>query len=88
MSLIDRRAFRTYRAHFPAPMKPNRYDPIAAALKEDIGDGDVTTESFVSETLHSMGRIIARENAVVAGTGAATAATAGALSQALRRNSP
>ena len=72
MSLIDRRAFRTYRAHFPAPMKPNRYDPIAAALKEDIGDGDVTTESFVSETLHSMGRIIARENAVVAGTGAAT----------------
>ena len=71
MSLIDRRAFRTYRAHFPAPMKPNRYDPIAAALKEDIGDGDVTTESFVSETLHSMGRIIARENAVVAGTGAA-----------------
>ena len=53
-------------------MKPNRYDPIAASLKEDIGDGDVTTESFVSETLHSMGRIIARENAVVAGTGAAT----------------
>jgi len=53
-------------------MKRNRYDPIAAALKEDIGDGDVTTESFVSETLHSMGRIIARENAVVAGTGAAT----------------
>ena len=52
-------------------MKPD-YDPIAAALKEDIGDGDVTTESFVSETLHSMGRIIARENAVVAGTGAAT----------------
>ncbi len=52
-------------------MKPNRYDPIAAARKEDIGDGDVTTESFVSETLHSMGRIIARENAVVAGTGAA-----------------
>src|SRR6266513_1741987 len=53
-------------------MKRNRYDPIAAALKEDIGDGDVTTESFVSETLHSMGRIIARENAVVAGTGVAT----------------
>ena len=52
-------------------MIPNGYDPIAAALKEDIGDGDVTTESFVSETLHSTGRIIARENAVVAGTGAA-----------------
>ena len=52
-------------------MIPNGYDPIAAALKEDIGDGDVTTEFFVSETLHSTGRIIARENAVVAGTGAA-----------------
>jgi nicotinate-nucleotide pyrophosphorylase (carboxylating) len=71
MSLIDRRAFRTYRAHSPASMIPNGYDPIAAALEEDIGDGDVTTEFFVPETLHSRGRIIARENAVVAGTGAA-----------------
>jgi nicotinate-nucleotide pyrophosphorylase (carboxylating) len=53
-------------------MIPNGYDPIAAALKEDIGEGDVTTEFFVPETLHSTGRIIARENAVVAGTGAAT----------------
>jgi nicotinate-nucleotide pyrophosphorylase (carboxylating) len=52
-------------------MIPNGSDPIAAALKEDIGDGDVTTEFFVPETLHSTGRIIARENAVVAGTGAA-----------------
>ena len=52
-------------------MIPNGYDPIAAALKEDIGDGDVTSEIFVPETLHSTGRIIARENAVVAGTGAA-----------------
>jgi len=53
-------------------MKPSRYDPVAAALTEDIGDGDVTTEFFVPETLHATGRIIARENAVVAGTGAAT----------------
>jgi nicotinate-nucleotide pyrophosphorylase (carboxylating) len=53
-------------------MKPNRHDPIAAALKEDIGDGDVTTEFFVPETLQATGRIIARENAVVAGTGAVT----------------
>jgi nicotinate-nucleotide pyrophosphorylase (carboxylating) len=52
-------------------MKPNRCDPIAAALKEDIGDGDVTTDFFVPETLHATGRIIAREKAVVAGTGAA-----------------
>jgi nicotinate-nucleotide pyrophosphorylase (carboxylating) len=52
-------------------MTSDRYDPIAAALKEDIGDGDVTTDFFVSETMHATGRIIVREKAVVAGTGAA-----------------
>jgi nicotinate-nucleotide pyrophosphorylase (carboxylating) len=52
-------------------MKPKRHDPIAAALKEDIGDGDVTTDFFVPETLHATGRIIAREKTVVAGTVAA-----------------
>jgi nicotinate-nucleotide pyrophosphorylase (carboxylating) len=49
-------------------MTSDRYDPIAAALKEDIGDGDVTTDFFVSETLHATGRIIVHEKAVVAGT--------------------
>jgi nicotinate-nucleotide pyrophosphorylase (carboxylating) len=49
-------------------MKSKRYDPIAAALKEDIGDGDVTTDFFVPETLHATGRIVAREKAIVAGT--------------------
>lgn len=52
-------------------MTSDRYDPIAAALKEDIGDGDVTTDFFVPETLHASGRVIVREKAVVAGTGAA-----------------
>jgi nicotinate-nucleotide pyrophosphorylase (carboxylating) len=52
-------------------MTSDRYDPIAAALKEDIGDGDVTTDFFVPESLHATGRIIVREKAVVAGTGAA-----------------
>src|SRR5438094_2473223 len=52
-------------------MKPNPCDPIAAALKEDIGDGDVTTDFFVPETLHATGRIVVREKAVVAATGAA-----------------
>ena len=47
------------------------YDPIAAALKEDIGAGDITTDFFVPETLHATGRIAARENAIIAGTGAA-----------------
>src|SRR5216110_2426709 len=52
-------------------MEPKYYDPIAAALKEDIGEGDVTTDFFVPVTLRVTGRIIAREKAVVAGTGAA-----------------
>ena len=50
-------------------MSPDDYDPIAAALKEDIGDGDITTEFFVPHSLHAAGRIVAREPAVVAGTG-------------------
>src|SRR5438094_9201860 len=54
----------------PKPMKPNRYDPIAAALQEDIGVGDITTEFFVPEGLHATGRIIAHEKATVAGSGA------------------
>ncbi len=57
--------------HLPAQMTSDRYDPIAAALKEDIGDSDVTTDFFVPETLRATGRIIVREKAVVAGTGAA-----------------
>jgi len=60
--------------HSPGAVKPNRYDPIAAALEEDIGESDVTTDSFVPETLRTTGRIVARENAVVAGTGAAAEA--------------
>jgi nicotinate-nucleotide pyrophosphorylase (carboxylating) len=50
-------------------MKPHRYDPIAVALKEDIGVGDITTDFFVSPTLHATGRFIAREKSIVAGTG-------------------
>jgi len=51
-------------------MKTDDYDPIADALKEDIGEGDITTDFFVPETLHATGRITARENAIIAGTGA------------------
>jgi nicotinate-nucleotide pyrophosphorylase (carboxylating) len=63
--------------HFVKPvpqqisMKTDHYDPIAAALKEDIGEGDITTDFFVPETLHATGRITVREKAIVAGNGAA-----------------
>jgi nicotinate-nucleotide pyrophosphorylase (carboxylating) len=50
-------------------MNPDDYDPIAAALKEDIGKGDITTEFFVPEALHASGRIVAHEPAIIAGTG-------------------
>jgi nicotinate-nucleotide pyrophosphorylase (carboxylating) len=52
-------------------MNVDHYDPVAAALKEDIGQGDITTDFFVPQTLHASGRIVAHESAVVAGTGAA-----------------
>jgi nicotinate-nucleotide pyrophosphorylase (carboxylating) len=52
-------------------MNADDYDPIAAALKEDIGKGDITTEFFVPEALHASGRIVAHEPAIVAGTGTA-----------------
>lgn len=42
-------------------------DPIAAALAEDIGAGDVTCEFFVPENQTGRARIIAKEPAVVAG---------------------
>jgi len=45
----------------------SNHDPIAAALAEDIGPGDVTTEFFVLPNLQALGRIVARERAVVAG---------------------
>src|SRR5947208_4641043 len=54
----------------PKPMKPNRYDPIAAAVEEDSGVGDITTEFFVPESWHATRRIIAHEKAIVAGSGA------------------
>jgi nicotinate-nucleotide pyrophosphorylase (carboxylating) len=52
-------------------MKHELYDLITAALQEDIGEGDITTDFFVPATLHSGATIVAREKAIVAGTGTA-----------------
>jgi nicotinate-nucleotide pyrophosphorylase (carboxylating) len=43
------------------------YDPIAIALAEDIGAGDLTSRYFVPAGLQGSGRIFAKEEAVVAG---------------------
>src|SRR5437764_10802902 len=49
-------------------MKTAVTDPIDIALREDIGEGDVTTDSFVPKNHQAIGRIVARERAIVAGT--------------------
>jgi nicotinate-nucleotide pyrophosphorylase (carboxylating) len=45
----------------------NTPDPIALALTEDVGTGDVTSEYFVGPGLQAFGRIVARDRAVIAG---------------------
>ncbi|MGZ5001826.1 MAG: carboxylating nicotinate-nucleotide diphosphorylase [Chthoniobacterales bacterium] len=49
-------------------MENHSLDPIAAALAEDIGSGDITSQYFVPPELQALGRIVARERAIVAGT--------------------
>jgi nicotinate-nucleotide pyrophosphorylase (carboxylating) len=48
-------------------MSDEATDPIAIALREDIGAGDTTTEFFVPDGLRALGRIVARERAILAG---------------------
>ena len=48
-------------------MSEQATDPIAIALREDIGAGDTTTEFFVPDGLRALGRIVARERAILAG---------------------
>ena len=49
-------------------MMDSANDPISNALREDLGAGDITTQFFVPENLQALGKIVARERAVVAGT--------------------
>ena len=49
-------------------MRSSDPDIIDIALREDIGDGDVTTDSFVTKDANAAARIVARERAIVAGT--------------------
>ena len=49
-------------------MKATPADPIDVALREDIGDGDVTTDFFVPKNQQAIARIVARERAIIAGT--------------------
>jgi nicotinate-nucleotide pyrophosphorylase (carboxylating) len=43
-------------------------DPVAVALAEDVGTGDLTSRFFIPETHQARARILAKQSAVVAGT--------------------
>jgi nicotinate-nucleotide pyrophosphorylase (carboxylating) len=47
------------------------HDPIAIALAEDIGPGDVTVEYFIDPQQRATARIFAKEPATIAGAGVA-----------------
>jgi nicotinate-nucleotide pyrophosphorylase (carboxylating) len=49
-------------------MKRISVDPIDVALSEDIGEGDLTTDFFVSKNQQATARIVAHERAILAGT--------------------
>ncbi len=49
-------------------MKRISVDPIDVALSEDIGEGDLTTDFFVSKNQQAAARIVAHERAILAGT--------------------
>ena len=49
-------------------MMDSANDPISIALREDLGAGDITTHFFVPENLQALGKIVAHERAIVAGT--------------------
>jgi nicotinate-nucleotide pyrophosphorylase (carboxylating) len=48
-------------------MKPPVFDPIDVALREDIGEADLTTDFFVPKNQQADARIVARERAILAG---------------------
>src|SRR5437879_5958035 len=50
----------------PDPPRPTHHDPIAIALAEDLGPGDLTSRFFVGNQ-RGKARIFAKEAAVAAG---------------------
>ena len=49
-------------------MTDGQPDPVDIALREDIGEGDITTQLVVPEDARARARVVAREKAVIAGT--------------------
>src|SRR5205814_195400 len=59
---------RLPRASTNRPAMKTPHDPIDIALREDIGAGDLTSESFVAPNLRGHARVVANEIAIVGGT--------------------
>ncbi len=53
---------------------PDPHDPVALAIAEDVGSGDVTCEYFVDAAQRGLARIFAKQPAVLAGVEAAARA--------------
>lgn len=60
--------------NFETQLAKEIVDSIAAALKEDIGSGDATTDSIVPREAAMKGQILAKQEGVVAGLDVAQAA--------------
>jgi len=56
-----------------SPLPPDLLEAIRRALQEDIGPGDVTTDSIVTPEAIMRGQIIAKQDGVVAGLDTAAA---------------
>jgi nicotinate-nucleotide pyrophosphorylase (carboxylating) len=52
-------------------MNDDTVDPVGVALREDIGAGDITSTYFIDASAQAEAHIVARENAVLAGTATA-----------------
>ena len=50
----------------PDPPRPTYHDPVAIALAEDLGPGDLTSRFFVGDR-HSNARVFVKEPAIAAG---------------------
>jgi nicotinate-nucleotide pyrophosphorylase (carboxylating) len=60
-------------AESTSALHPDILAAIRRALQEDIGDGDITTDSIVPAQASMQGRIIAKQNGIIAGLDVAEA---------------
>ena len=67
MKYSDWRMIVPMKAESSATLHPDILAAIRRALQEDIGDGDITTDSIVPVAASMQGRIIAKQDGIIAG---------------------